>query len=513
MIEAGTITPLAAAPADAEVVVVGAGPIGLMLGCLLVERGVDAVIVDRERPKTAHSKATLIWPRSLELLDFTGVAEEVVATGHRIDAVTFNSATEVLRRIDLNALGDTRFNFGVSLHQASVEDIMRRRLVELGGRIVTGDVGDIAPLRDRVRATVTHGDLHRTIEASWVVGADGVRSTVRAAMNVGYEGYDVPAQFVLADAIVHGGPPKNRADYFFGPSGSLAIGPIGPDLYRVACSVAQVDSAHPEDRQWLTELIAARAPSLDVDVRGIAFSARFRAQVRHAEKYRVGRLLLAGDAAHRMTPASGQGMNTGFGDAASLGWRLAAVVRGLLDESALDDYADERMSAARRIEERTSAQSSHVDDWGDAGSSATDAHDSTAVNSTAVNSDTTTTAMPVPVMSTEELAQFDVQERTEVNYRDITVGLGIPVAAQAPTVVAWPGPRWVADEWTSRLEAIASRVPKGTNIIDASRMGNTRPLCVSGAAEGFAVIRPDGVVERRCAYDEVIDHLRTAGWR
>ncbi len=357
--------------------------------------------------------------------------------------------------------------------------------------MLTAECTAVVDRGDHVAASLAVDGDDRELTARWVVGADGVSSLVRTAMGADYVGYDVPAQFILADSKLSGEIPRNQASYFFGPDGSLAIGPIGDDLYRVAWSVSALHTAHPDDPAHVAEVIRSRS-NLSVDVDHVHYSAAFKAQVRHASMFRSGRLLLAGDAAHRMTPASGQGMNTGFGDAAALGWRLAAVVHGRLDEAQLDDYATERAAAARQIEQRTSAQSSHVDDW---------------------SSDRRGTVGPIPVMTTEQLAQFDVGERVNVNYRGIAVGLGVPVALDAPTVVCWPGTRWAGERWTAAIDELTAKSPVGTRIVDAARMGNSRPPCVQTDHEIFAIIRPDGQLDGRCDLDDVVDRLTAAGWR
>ncbi|MCX6469813.1 MAG: NAD(P)/FAD-dependent oxidoreductase [Corynebacteriales bacterium] len=491
-----TGTPLHTDSSETDVLIVGGGPIGLMLACLLRRADVEVTVVDRARAATRHSKATLIWPRSLELLEAADVAEDIVAVGHRIDAVTFNSRDDLLRAVDLNALADTRYAFGVSVRQSTVEDLLRRRLDALGGVVVAAECTAVVDRGAHVTVVVDDGAGERELTARWVVGADGVDSLVRTAMGAEYEGYDVPAQFILADSRLAGDIPRNRASYFFGPDGSLAVGPIGDDLYRVAWSVSALETARPDDPSHVAEVIRSRS-NLAVDVELVHYSAAFKAQVRHASAFRSGRLLLAGDAAHRMTPASGQGMNTGFGDAAALGWRLAGVVHGRLDSAQLDVYASERAAAARQIEERTSAQSSHVDDWS-----------STRRGSVG----------PIPVMTTEQLAQFDVGDRVDVTYRGIAVGLGIPIALDAPTVVCWPGTRWTGDRWAGdrwagAIDELAAKSPSGTRIIDAARMGNSRPPCVRTDHEIAAIIRPDGHLEGRYPLDEVVDRLIAAGWR
>ncbi|MDP0396983.1 FAD-dependent oxidoreductase [Tsukamurella strandjordii] len=472
-----------------EVAVIGGGPVGLMLGCLLRSNGVDALVVDRPAPDSRHSKATLIWPRSLEVLEGAGVSEAVVAAGHRIDAVTFSTAAMRLRSIDLGELPDTRYRFGVSVRQSVVEDILRHRFVELGGTLVSAECTSVADAGDHADITLTTSVGIREISPAWVVGADGVRSTVRAAIGAEYRGYDVPARFVLADTALSGRAPRNEVRYYFGHDGSLAVGPIGDDLYRIAWSV-QETPAVPVGIDDLTELIRVRS-DLDVAVEHVHHSADFRAQVRHATTFRAGRLILAGDSAHRMTPASGQGMNTGFGDAAALGWRLSAVLAGRLAESSLDDYAVERAAAARQIEQRTSAQSSRVDDW------------------TVSESD----PGPIPIMSTAELAQFDVGQRVDVNHRGLGVGLGIPVAPAAPTVVCWPGSEWRAAQWARSLAELDREVSGGARIVDASRLGNSRPPGLQGDQPGCIVITPDGLVTDHCDVGDVPRVLAAAGWR
>ncbi|KJS63167.1 FAD-dependent monooxygenase [Streptomyces rubellomurinus] len=342
---------------DSPVVVVGAGPIGLVLACELLGQGVPVRVVDAEREHSAHSRATTIWPRPLELLRRIGVADRIVEEGHRIQGVTYYSDHRPLATAWLNRLGATPYPFAVGLPQDRTEALLVERLEELGGKVERGvrlASLDAGGPRARLRLALPGGGTEE-VEAPWVIGADGAHSTVRKELGIGFAGAQLKINFAITDAELSGDIPSDLVSYCYTAQGGLGLAPISPTVHRVAVSVPPELAERTPDREFFQRIVEERGPGR-VRLGELRFSTVFRVHVRTADRFRSGRALLVGDAAHLMSPAGGQGMNTGLQDAANLGWKLAGVLRGTFDESLLDSYDDERRRAVHAVTRSTSMQ-------------------------------------------------------------------------------------------------------------------------------------------------------------
>ncbi|MCE6996345.1 FAD-dependent monooxygenase [Saccharothrix sp. S26] len=342
------------------VLIVGGGPVGLVLGCELRRRGVQVRLVDAERRFTRHSRANVLWPRILELLDRLQVGPALAERGHAVGGVGYFSAG---RRI-----GDVRVDAPYSAHrhalvisQNDTEEVLRARFAELGGHVESGvRLTALTEAPAAVSATLTHVDgTTEQVEVDWLVGADGAHSPTREMLGIPFEGDLVDVSFAVADAPLTGAPPEDMTYYCYSPEGGLALGPFGGGVWRLAITVPHSPDGAPPAREVFQQALDDRAPG-SPRLGELRWSAVFRARCRIAARFRQNRCLLAGDAAHVLSPAGGQGMNTGIQDAVNLGWRLAGVVLGELDERVLDHYAEERLAAARAVAATTTAQTK----WG-----------------------------------------------------------------------------------------------------------------------------------------------------
>ncbi|WP_340162851.1 FAD-dependent monooxygenase [Isoptericola luteus] len=336
---------------DADVVVVGAGPTGLLLAGDLATAGVRVLVVDRRPAGLSNlTRAFAVHARSLEVLDARGLADELVATGRRVTTLRlFDRIT--LRLDDL----PSRFGFVLSTPQYEVERLLRRR-AEAAGATFRHDVRVLGLRQDEDGVTLTTsgtpdggaaGTSRRaSLRAGWVVGADGVRSTVRAAVGIPFPGETVISAMILADVRLTTPPPDVLT--VAARRGSLGfMVPFGDGWYRFIGWAGEEQVDRPVT---LDEVRAVARATLGDDhgMHDLRFADRFAADERQAPRYRAGRVLLAGDAAHAHSPAGGLGMNTGMQDAANLSWRLAGVVRGAPDEL-LDGYADERHPVGTQV--------------------------------------------------------------------------------------------------------------------------------------------------------------------
>jgi len=330
-----------------EVVVVGAGPTGLTLGCALRQAGVDVLIVDAAAEGANTSRAAVLHARTLEVLEPLDVTPRLLAEGCVVPVFTVRTGARVLARVDFAGL-PTPYPYTLMLPQSRTEALLAGRLVELGGQVHRRHtVTDVRADADGATVCVTgpRGEL-RQVHARYVVGADGMHSTVRDTAGIGFTGGHYPQTFVLADVRLDWPLPPDEVQLFLAPEGLAVVAPLPGGHHRV---VATADTA-PEnaDEPYVQALLDQRGPGRAC-VREVLWSSRFRVHHRVADTYRAGPLLLAGDAAHVHSPAGGQGMNIGVQDAIDLGATLTQVLRAGEPTTSLDGYTRRRRPVAQRI--------------------------------------------------------------------------------------------------------------------------------------------------------------------
>ncbi|MFK4101266.1 FAD-dependent oxidoreductase [Streptomyces sp. NPDC019531] len=332
---------------ESPVVVAGAGPTGLLLAGDLAAAGVDVVVLEK-RPKGISNltRAFGVHARTLELLDARGLADELVLTGQTIRELRLFGAVP----FDIGAL-PSRFPFLLVTPQYEVEKLLLRRALKNGAVIRYGtEVAGLEQDRDGVTVSVRTGAGDTTVRTGYLVGADGVRSAVREALGLPFPGKVVIRSVALADVKFTEEPPLVVRVH--GAGGAFGfIAPFGDGYWRVG----GWDRAHrgepddsPVEFEELRELIE-RAFGSDFGMHDPRWLSRFHSDERQVPDYRVGRVLLAGDAAHQHSPAGGQGMNTGLQDAANLGWKLAAVHNGRSADALLDTYHAERHPIGKAV--------------------------------------------------------------------------------------------------------------------------------------------------------------------
>ncbi|MFV9635269.1 FAD-dependent monooxygenase [Mycobacterium neumannii] len=332
---------------DTDVLIVGAGPTGLAAAVALVSHGVATTVVDRQAAGANTSRAAVVNARTLEVLEGFDVARRLVKEGVQASRFTIRDRGRTLIPVDFSGL-PTEYPYSLMVSQATTERLLLERLAEVGGRVLRPKtLTALGEDRTGVTATFDDGD---TVRARYVVGADGMRSLVREQAQIGFEGSVYDESFVLADVRLTGCAPSDEVILYWAKEGLTVVAPLPDGIHRIVAPVAEA----PEEpsRAFIQQILDARIGAAAPTVNAVIWGSRFRVHHRVADTFRVGRLLLAGDAAHVHSPAGGQGMNLGIQDAVALADALTAVLAGEPD-TRLDGYSESRRPIAQEVVEMT----------------------------------------------------------------------------------------------------------------------------------------------------------------
>ncbi|MGW7332293.1 FAD-dependent oxidoreductase, partial [Streptomyces sp. NPDC054840] len=337
-----------------DVLVVGAGPTGLMLGCLLRHHGVECTVIEQRDTIDPRTRAVMVHAAALEMLAGLGLRTAVEDRGVRQTRIDFHTRHEALFTVDFTGL-DTAFPYYVNVPQPEVEAVLADRFTATGGRLLRGlrYAGHQEDEHGITAETVTGGGPH-TITARHLVGADGAGSAVRTALGIDFPGITYPMSYLLAEGAPLLPADPDASAMYIGPAGAVSLLPLPQGTVRIAGPVS------PESLDRDSELSTQHFQAT-VDTLGFGPALRFervdriahyQVHERLAERFTSGRTVLAGDAAHLNSPAGGQAMNTGFGDAWALAWRLTALLAGS-QAPLLADYDRERRAAAAEVARTT----------------------------------------------------------------------------------------------------------------------------------------------------------------
>jgi 2-polyprenyl-6-methoxyphenol hydroxylase-like FAD-dependent oxidoreductase len=337
-----------------KVLIVGAGPSGLMMAGQLLRYGIQPLIIDNKQGPTTHSNALAVQARSLEIYRQMGIVEKVVSNGKPAGGLTFSQEGKQRTSFELNNIGkgQTLFPYVLLYQQYKNERLLLDYLTQNTCPVHWGtSLTSLRPEPDGVTAFLANPEGDYTIKCDWVIGADGAHSTVRKQMGIPFSGDTYRSFFYLADLQVNSDAlsgdhiqlfidDKNLAGFFPMPE---------KDCYRV---IGNVPREFGERENLLLEDILSYLTATmhaDIDVVKNNWFTTYKLHHRMADRFREQRCFLIGDAAHIHSPVGGQGMNTGLQDAYNLAWKLAGVINEKINPDILNSYATERMPVAHDL--------------------------------------------------------------------------------------------------------------------------------------------------------------------
>lgn len=347
-----------------DVLVVGAGPVGLLLASELSRDGVDVLLIDRLTTRSFFCKALGVTPRTLEIFEDLGIAQDAIDSGVWLQGVS--SFTDGVPAPSMDVPTDLPFG-SLSLAQFDTERLLEACLHRCGGSVSYGHtLIAFNEQADGVQAQVQGPDGHtQTIFCRWLVGCDGAHSKVRATLGFDFAGGHYPQTFALADLEVQWDLPRGRMYRFnTGTGGLLAAVSVHGSARRYRLSTVVPDAAStkmagteeqplPLTLEQATDLMTPLLPK-GTTLSSLHWSSIYRVSHRIVPAYSKGRVFLAGDAAHLHPPVGGQGMNTGIQDAHNLAWKLTLASRGHAAQALLDSYSIERHAVGLDVVENTS---------------------------------------------------------------------------------------------------------------------------------------------------------------
>lgn len=346
-----------------QVLIIGAGPTGLMAACQLAMRNIPVRIIEKESGPTEQSRALAIQARSLEIFEQMGIIDEFLANGHQAKAVNLLVDGHPQARLDMTKISgsQTKYPYLLMHEQSKTERVLIKFLETLGVQVewntalksFTQDENGVkAIVRDVVsveNSSEQNNGKQNTIEVDYLIGADGACSIVRQQLGLTYEGKTYQQDFFVLDCDVSNCDVSNDELYFCLSNNSfVGFFPMHPPEYRVIGTMSHAkkspaisfEDVYPEFLQGMNIPATLSNPK---------WISEYHSHHRCVNKFRVGRCFVAGDAAHIHSPVGAQGMNTGLQDAVNLSWKLALVLQGAAKEDLLNSYHYERFQVASRL--------------------------------------------------------------------------------------------------------------------------------------------------------------------
>jgi 2-polyprenyl-6-methoxyphenol hydroxylase-like FAD-dependent oxidoreductase len=338
---------------ETEILIVGAGPTGLVLALWLTRLGTRVRIVDKTAEPGTTSRALAVQARTLEFYRQIGIDEEVVERGRRVVAANLWVAGKHSAHAVLGAMGKgiSPYAYALVYPQDEHEQLLVGHLAEAGIEVERrAELTAFEDRGDRIVARLKRADGGvETCEARYIAGCDGANSTVRNALNIGFPGGTYNHLFYVADVNARGPVMNGELHVALDLTDFLAVFPLRDDGCARLVGTVRQEAEHQRDNLTWNDVSKRVIESLKIEVERVNWFSTYHVHHRVAHQFARGRAFILGDAAHIHSPVGGQGMNTGIGDAINLAWKLAAVVKGHAKESILESYEPERIAFARRL--------------------------------------------------------------------------------------------------------------------------------------------------------------------
>lgn len=362
----------ASAKISSDAVVVGAGPVGLATAVALTQHGLDVIVIDGSSGPTPYSKAIGIHSRTMELMHTVGLSDAMLRDGNPMRDFAVYEAGRPTMTSSFAAV-PSPYPFVLGLPQSQTERHLLSKLLEGGGKVLwnhrlSGILDPGEPDDPTWRALVSvQTDDGQVLEigADWIIGADGGRSTVRDACGIAFPGGSYGNAFILGDVMHDWAGDRHKLQFHLSRSGYLLLIPMPGGMHRV---IAQTDrkwedfqnSSRPDARlEDLQAIIDARGPG-GIRAHSPSWLTTAPFYYRLAERAQHKRMFLAGDALHLFSPLGAQGLNTGFGDAFNLAWKVGMVHRGMASTDLLETYGQERLAIGAKLIEVTSTTNRYI---------------------------------------------------------------------------------------------------------------------------------------------------------
>jgi len=336
---------------DIDVLIVGAGPVGLFLANECARRSLRWRLVEARPSQSVYSKALAIFPRTLEILDMAGLVEPFMEVANRVTSVVIAAHGRTLAHMRF-APEESPYPLIAMVPQDVTERLLVEQLERQGGAVeyetsfVSAVQGD-----DRVSVVLDRQGQRLELTAAFVVGCDGAHSAVRQLLKLPFEGAEYDALFMLADLQTNDSWPADQLQLCPSEFGPVAVFPMSATRRRIVATIENAQGDAPS-LALAQEILRQRAPA-GLEARALYWSSYFRIHHRQVGQMRVGRIFIAGDAAHIHSPFGGQGMNTGLHDVWNLVWKLDLVLHGRGNEGLLESYTAERRPVIKHVIETT----------------------------------------------------------------------------------------------------------------------------------------------------------------